>query len=181
MNMRTEYYVARYYDSLEVIGFGRDPEEATRRARLRGTTRDELVILKCTPSLFAMFKEDRDVSMYEARRELIWRGSIVAKMADELRVFTHDDDEVQLILDNWMNFLKAFWTRSGKIDGVPEDLVKRLITGMSSAGDFDDLDRELERFRKFRAAGLTELSLRLFDYPMDGLKMIGEKVLPALR
>jgi alkanesulfonate monooxygenase SsuD/methylene tetrahydromethanopterin reductase-like flavin-dependent oxidoreductase (luciferase family) len=126
-------------------------------------------------------KEDREVAMYEARRELIWRGSIVAKMAEELRVFAHDDDEVQLILDNWMNFLKAFWTRSGKIDGVPEDLINRLIAGMSSAGDFGDLDRELERFHQFRDAGLTELSLRLFDDPMDGLRIIGEKVLPALR
>jgi len=126
-------------------------------------------------------KEDRNISMYEARRELIWRGAIVAKYEDELRAFTNDDDEVQLILDNWMNFLKAFWTRSGEIDGVPGDLVDRLIAGMSSAGDLDDLDRELERFQDFKKSGLTELSLRLFDDPMDGLRIIGEKVLPAVQ
>ena len=126
-------------------------------------------------------KKDRDVSMYEARRELIWRGALVARYEDELRVFTNDDDEVQLILDNWMNFLKAFWTRSGEIDGVPEDLVNRLIAGMSSAGDLDDLDRELERLQKFKKSGLTEISLRLFDDPMDGLRIIGEKVLPVLQ
>jgi alkanesulfonate monooxygenase SsuD/methylene tetrahydromethanopterin reductase-like flavin-dependent oxidoreductase (luciferase family) len=126
-------------------------------------------------------KKDREVSMYEARRELIWRGALVARYEDELRVFANDDDEVQLILDNWMNFLKAFWTRSGEIDGVPEDLVNRLIAGMSSAGDLDDLDRELERFQNFRKSGLTELSLRLFDDPMEALQIIGERVLPALR
>ena len=126
-------------------------------------------------------KKDREVSMYEARRELIWRGALVARYEDELRVFANDDDEVQLILDNWMNFLKAFWTRSGEIDGVPEDLVNRLIAGMSSAGDLDNLDRELERFQNFRKSGLTELSLRLFDDPMDGLRIIGERVLPALQ
>jgi alkanesulfonate monooxygenase SsuD/methylene tetrahydromethanopterin reductase-like flavin-dependent oxidoreductase (luciferase family) len=126
-------------------------------------------------------KKDRDVSMYEARRELIWRGAIVAKYEDELRAFTHNDDEVQLILDNWMNFLKAFWTRSGEIDGVPEDLVNRLIAGMSSAGDLDDLDREIERLQDFKKSGLTEISLRLFDDPMDGLRIIGEKVLPVLQ
>jgi alkanesulfonate monooxygenase SsuD/methylene tetrahydromethanopterin reductase-like flavin-dependent oxidoreductase (luciferase family) len=126
-------------------------------------------------------KKDREVSMYEARRELIWRGALVARYEDELRVFANDDDEVQLILDNWMNFLKAFWTRSGEIDGVPEDLVSRLIAGMSSAGDLDDLDRELERFQQFRKSGLTELSLRLFDDPMDALRIIGERVLPALQ
>ena len=126
-------------------------------------------------------KEDRNVSMYEARRELIWRGALVAKYEDELRAFTDDDDEVKLILDNWMNFLKAYWTRSGEIDGVPEDLVNRLIAGMSSAGDLDDLDRELERFQNFKKSGLTELSLRLFDDPMDGLGIIGDRVLPALQ
>jgi alkanesulfonate monooxygenase SsuD/methylene tetrahydromethanopterin reductase-like flavin-dependent oxidoreductase (luciferase family) len=126
-------------------------------------------------------KEDRTVSMYEARRELIWRGALVAKYEDELRAFTDDDDEVKLILDNWMNFLKAYWTRSGEIDGVPEHLVSRLIAGMSSAGDLDDLDRELERFQNFKKSGLTELSLRLFDDPMDGLRIIGDRVLPALQ
>jgi hypothetical protein len=125
-------------------------------------------------------KADKEISMYEARRELIWRGAIAAKYESEIGVFA-SAAETQLVIDNWDNFFKAFWTRSGKIDGVPEDLVNRLIAGMSSAGDFGDIDRELERFRKFEKSGLTELSLRLFDEPMDGLKMIGEHVLPVFR
>ena len=72
-------------------------------------------------------------------------------------------------------------TRSGKIDSIPDDLLHRLIAGMSSAGDMDDIDREIERYKKFEAGGLTELCLRLFDDPMDGLKMIGERVVPAFR
>ena len=48
-------------------------------------------------------------------------------------------------------------------------------------GRLDDIDREIERYQAFAAGGLTELSIRLFDDPMDGLKMIGERVLPALR
>lgn len=126
-------------------------------------------------------KKDRDVSLYEARRELIWRGAIVAKYKHEIAPFCHDDDEVQLVVDNWMNFAKAFWTRSGQIDGVPEDLVNRLIAGMSSAGGLESLDAELERVRQFADSGLTELSLRLFDDPMDGLKLIGEHVLPVVQ
>jgi hypothetical protein len=119
--------------------------------------------------------------MHEARRELIWRGAIIGQMADELRVFCDSDDELQLILDNWENFRLAFRTRCGKIDGIPEDLVNRLIAGLSSAGDMDDIDGEIERYKKFAAGGLTELSIRLFDDPWDGLKMIAEHVLPALR
>jgi alkanesulfonate monooxygenase SsuD/methylene tetrahydromethanopterin reductase-like flavin-dependent oxidoreductase (luciferase family) len=126
-------------------------------------------------------KQDPDVSMYEARRELIWRGAIAAKYDDDIRPHLDSDEEVQLVIDNWDNFFKAFWTRSGKIDGVPAETVNKLIAGMSSAGTVNDIDREIERYKQFAASGLTELSIRLFDDPMDGLKMLGEHVLPAFR
>jgi alkanesulfonate monooxygenase SsuD/methylene tetrahydromethanopterin reductase-like flavin-dependent oxidoreductase (luciferase family) len=126
-------------------------------------------------------KQDREASMYEARRELIWRGAIIGQMKDVLRVFCNDDDELQLIFDHWENFRLAFRTRSGKIDGIPEDLVNRLIAGLSSAGDMSDIDAEIERYKRFADGGLTELSIRLFDDPMDALKMLGEHILPALR
>ena len=126
-------------------------------------------------------KADATASMYEARRELIWRGAIAAKYAHEIAPFCHDEAEVKLVIDNWMNFAKAWWTRSGQIDGVPEDLVNRLIAGMSSAGGLDRLDAELERVRQFADSGLTELSLRLFDDPMAGLELIGKHVLPIVQ
>ena len=125
-------------------------------------------------------KEDPEISMYEARRELIWRGAIAAKYAHEIAPHLDGDDEVQTVIDNWDNFFKAFWMRNGKIDGVSEDIVNKLIAGMSSAGGLDNLDAEIERYKAFRETGLTELSLRLFDDPMAGLKIIGERVLPAL-
>ena len=119
--------------------------------------------------------------MYEARRELIWRGAVVGMIKQDLMPYLHDESEYDLMLDKWNNFRIAFRDRSGNIEGVPDDLVNRLIAGMSSAGDFSDIDRELARYRKFAQSGLTELSIRLFDDPMEGLKMLGEHVLPALR
>jgi alkanesulfonate monooxygenase SsuD/methylene tetrahydromethanopterin reductase-like flavin-dependent oxidoreductase (luciferase family) len=126
-------------------------------------------------------KADKEASMYEARRELIWRGAVIGKEDEILMKFLHDETELKIVMDNWDNFRKACWTRSGNIEGVPEDIVNRLIDGLSSAGDMNDLDAELERFRQMKAGGLTELSLRLHDDPMDALKLIGEHVLPALR
>jgi hypothetical protein len=126
-------------------------------------------------------KEDRTVSMWEARRELIWRGALISKEEDVLLKFCHGEDELNIIMDNWENFRKAFWTRSGQIDGVPEDLVNRLITGLASAGNLQDLEQEIERYRQFAESGLTELALRLHDEPMEALQIIGERVLPALR
>jgi 5,10-methylenetetrahydromethanopterin reductase len=126
-------------------------------------------------------KKDREASMYEARRELIWRGAVIGKEEDILRKFIHGDDELELIMDNWENFRKACWTRSGHIDGVPENLVNRMIAGLSSAGGLDSLEAEIDRFRQFKEAGLTELSLRLHDDPMDALELIAEHVMPAMR
>lgn len=125
-------------------------------------------------------KPERDAGMYEARRELIWRGAVIGREKHILRRFVKDDDELQVILDNFDNFRKANWTRSGEIEGVPEDLVNRLIDGLSSAGGIEDLESELERFKAFRDAGLTELSLRLHDDPMEALELIGKHVLPAV-
>ena len=126
-------------------------------------------------------KKDLEASMYEARRELIWRGAIIGQIAKDIRPFCHDDAELQLVLDNWEDLRVAFRNRSGKIDSIPADLINRLIAGMASAGDLGDIDREIERYKVFADGGLTELSIRLFDEPMEGLKMIGERVVPAFQ
>ena len=77
--------------------------------------------------------------------------------------------------------MAAWFDRSGNVQGVPEELCNRLCEGLTSTGGVQDLDREIERFRKFAKAGQTEIALRLHDNPMDALKIIGEKVVPALR
>jgi len=126
-------------------------------------------------------KKDREVSMYEARRELIWRGAIIGQVREDIRPFCHDDAEVDLIIENWESLRIAFRNRSGVIDGIPDELLNRLIAGMSSAGGPENIDREIERYQGMAKAGLTELDLRLFDNPMEGLRLIGEHVLPAVR
>ncbi|TDJ47647.1 MAG: LLM class flavin-dependent oxidoreductase [Gammaproteobacteria bacterium] len=121
-------------------------------------------------------KEDREASYYEARRELVFRGSLLPPYS--LSHFLEPDDE-KMVIDNWQSFAKAFWTRSGKIENVPGKIVTHLVNELSSAGDWSDIDREIERLKKFEAAGLTDISIRLFDDPVAGLKIIGERVVPA--
>ena len=121
-------------------------------------------------------KADREKSMYEARRELVFRGELLPPKYDMEPYVTAE--ERQLVIDKWQNFAKAFWTRTGKIEDVPESIVNRLIAACSSAGDIGDIDQQIERFRVFEKAGLTELSIRLFDEPMAGLKIVAENVLP---
>jgi hypothetical protein len=72
----------------------------------------------------------------------------------------------------------AYVDGSGNIKGVSEDLIQRLIDEVSSAGDLDAIDREVERYKEFEKSGLTDLALRVFDEPMDALKIIKERIMP---
>jgi len=121
-------------------------------------------------------KEDREASMHEARCQLFARAEVIRPNIGLEHVC--NEEEAQIVKDNFMNFMMANITRSGEIKGVPEQLVEHLISEVSSAGDFDDIDREIERYREFETAGLTDLALRIFDDPMGNLKTIKERVIP---
>ena len=121
-------------------------------------------------------KKDREASMHEARVGLFARAEVIPPHIGLDHLL--DAEEAQLVRDNFQNFLMAGVTGSGKIKGVPEELVQRLIDEVSSSGDYDDIDREVERYREFERAGLTDLALRVFEDPMDALKTIKERVIP---
>ena len=123
-------------------------------------------------------KPDINVAYRESRRELAWRGR---KLAPEVVSLYCDPDETQLVTDNFDAFVQAYFDRSGDVKGVPESICRKLMHGMTSTGDLNDLDREIERFRTFERAGLTEMSLRLHEDPMEALEIIGTHVVPALR
>ncbi len=122
-------------------------------------------------------RKDREKSMYEARRELVYRGEMVPPFNGLEQVL--DAGDIQIVKDHWTNFVKAYRTRSGVIEGVPESLVNHLIAELASAGDLGNIDQELVRYQQFKDAGVTDLALRLFDDPMDGLKLVAETVVPA--
>jgi len=121
-------------------------------------------------------KEDREASMYEARCGLFARAEVIPPHIGLDHLL--DKEEAQLVRDNFRNFLTAGVTGTGEIKGVPAELVQRLIDEVSSSGDYGDIDREVERFREFERAGLTDLALRVFDDPMGGLQTIKERVIP---
>ena len=122
-------------------------------------------------------KADREAAFREARRELIIRS-----MLDKEHVGTFmNEDDCALIQENIKAFFTAYRDRSGDIQGVPDRIVNALIAGITSTGDLTELDRHIERLREFRAAGLDELALRLHDDPADAIRVIGDRVVPALR
>jgi 5,10-methylenetetrahydromethanopterin reductase len=121
-------------------------------------------------------KKDRAASMHEARVGLFARAEVIPPHIGLDHLL--GKQEAQLVRDNYRNFLVAGVTGTGNIKGVPPELVQRLIDAVSSSGDFNDIDREVERYRKMQKAGLTDLALRVFDEPFDALRTIAKRVIP---
>ena len=122
-------------------------------------------------------KEDREVSLKEARRELILRGWLGREWLEPYI----SKEEADAIVTNPWPFLKAFRDGTGDIDGVPEHVVEALVEALSLAGDLTDIDRHIERLQQFASAGFTEIALRVHDNPAESIKMIGDRALPALQ
>jgi 5,10-methylenetetrahydromethanopterin reductase len=122
-------------------------------------------------------KKDAEVSLREARRELITRGYL----AEQYFAPFLDPDELALVHANFRAFQNAFNDRSGEITGVPEPLVEKMVRNISMAGDLDAIEPAIETLREFARTGLTEIAFRLHDDPADAIRLIGERIAPALR
>ena len=121
-------------------------------------------------------KRDREEAYRESRRELAWRAR---KLESELLGLYLNPQECKLVEDNFQSFVDAYFDRSGNIKNIPGKLANRLCEVLTSTGGLEDLDKEIERFKRFEEAGQTQLSLRLHDDPIEALTIIGEHVLPA--
>jgi len=122
-------------------------------------------------------KEDREVSMREARRELITRAIL-----DEwyLRAFMNEA-EVGVVRDNISSFFTAYRAKSHIIDGVPDSILDKLVSNLTIAGGRDDLDARIDELKDYASTGITELCFRVHDDPTFAINLIGEKIAPALR
>ncbi len=122
-------------------------------------------------------KEDAAASMAEARRELMLRGWL----GEQYFAPFLDPDEVKLMRDHEQDFLNAFLRSTDVIENVPDALINKMIENISFAGGLDQIDPAIETLKAFADAGLTEIAIRVHDDPADAIKLIGERVWPALQ
>jgi len=122
-------------------------------------------------------KANREAAFAESRRELPWRARL---LDPELISDYLGDDEVKIVRDNYDEYVQAYFNPARPVSSIPEEISNKLCVGFTSTGGLEDLDAEIERFRLFEQAGLTEIALRLHGEPMEALKIIGERVVPAL-
>jgi len=121
-------------------------------------------------------KEDAAAARREARIWLAVRGTIYPEYIGDIL----DEDEAQIVNDNIQSFIRAYHQKTDRIEGVPDAIVDRIVAACTSASSVADLDHEIERLQRFKAAGLTEIALRIYDDPAASIRLIGERVVPAL-
>ena len=121
-------------------------------------------------------KEDFETSMREARRELITRAVLGEWY---LHSFMSEAD-VAVVRDNISSFYKAYRAKTHVIEGVPDSILDQLVDNLTIAGDLDDLDTRITELQDYAATGITELCFRTHDDPAFAIRLIGEKIAPAL-
>lgn len=148
-----------------------------------GRTRDALAAKDRDPAGYRIsniwawhIKKDPAVARREACRELLLRGLLEPWY---LESFMSPEDCAVVARDK-RAFFQAYRDRSGVIKGVPDAIVDALIANFTFTGTPDTIESRLPELQAFREAGVTEINFRLHDDPADAIRLIGERVIPAL-
>lgn len=122
-------------------------------------------------------KEDQEEARAEAK---VW----LAMRATPWPQFYHQDilpeDEMKVVYANLKEINTAYYKRDPSvIKSVPKDMLDRLVDQCSSTSAISNLAHEIDRLRRFKAAGLTDIALRVYADPAASIRLIGERVMPA--
>ncbi len=121
-------------------------------------------------------KDDKVAAHAEARMELIWRGLLQPWHTE---TFLGEADAA-LVDSRRDAFLQAFLQRRPDIEGVPEHIVQALVDNLTFTGGPQDIDRVAAELSRFAAAGLDEVTLKIHGDAAQAIRLIGERLIPAL-
>ena len=122
-------------------------------------------------------KPTLEEAKHEARIWLALRGVLLRRNHE----YFMDEADMDLVDEKRPAFFDALRRRSPEIHDVPERIIDILIENLTSCASIDGLDKEIERLQRFEQAGLTEIALRIYENPADTIRVIGERVIPALQ
>ncbi len=121
-------------------------------------------------------KADAAASMAEARAQLALRGMLEAWYIDSFM----EPDEVALVQKHLPSFFRAYKMKSAQIEGVPEPILDKLVANLTCSGGPASIDGHLVRLRTMQATGLTDVALKLHRDQDAAIRLIGERLVPAL-
>jgi len=117
----------------------------------------------------------------EARQEAKrWIGFRAIFREYMMREFMGEDEFATIL-----KFIPQIYEMGSKgthsVDGLPDELLDRCVDKLTLTGDLGDLDRIIEHLLEYKALGVTEIGLELKKHPADCIRLIGERIIPALR
>ena len=122
-------------------------------------------------------KEDPEEALAESR---MWLAARVTPWP----AYTHrgilPDEDMQVIWANLEALNRAFYQQDPNIPEISRDILDRMCHRCTAASPLSELDHEIERLREFEKAGLTDICLRVYQNPEEAIRIIGERVVPAL-
>ncbi|MEE4184727.1 MAG: LLM class flavin-dependent oxidoreductase [Gammaproteobacteria bacterium] len=120
--------------------------------------------------------DDPAEARFEARRWIGFRALFRDYMMKEFV----SDAEFELLLRHMPAIYDMAPRNTDRVDGVPDELLDRCVDKLTLTGGPDDLDRIIEHLLEFKALGVTDMCFELKNHQAHGIKLLGERVIPAL-
>lgn len=121
--------------------------------------------------------EDEEAARREAKCWLFLRGIFRPWLLAEFL----DPEDVQLVMTSRDAFARAFAAGSNAVEGVPDAVLDLLVDNVTLCATPQSLDRVITKLADLRDAGLGGVALRLYANPAESIRLIGERIIPALR
>jgi alkanesulfonate monooxygenase SsuD/methylene tetrahydromethanopterin reductase-like flavin-dependent oxidoreductase (luciferase family) len=120
--------------------------------------------------------DDEQQARNEAKRWLLLRGLFRPWV---LETFL-EPAEIELIMSSQPAFVKAFTEASHVIEGVPAALTDKLVDELTLTAGSSDIEALIAQLQACARAGLSSVSLRLYEQPAASMRLLSDRVLPAL-
>lgn len=121
--------------------------------------------------------DDPVEARHEARRWIGFRALFREYM---MREFMSADEFATI-----MKFIPDIYAMAPKdedsVSGLPDELLDRCVDKLTLTGTPDNMDHIIEHLLEYKALGVTHTSLELKKHQAHGIKLLGERVIPALR
>lgn len=121
--------------------------------------------------------DDKAEARHEAKRWIGFRAIFREYMMSEFMT----REEFAVILAHIPQIYAMAATGADSVPGLPDYLLDRCVDKLTLTGDLDDLDRIIEHLLEFRDIGVTEICIELKKHQAHGIKLLGERILPAIR
>ena len=121
--------------------------------------------------------DDPAEARFEARRWIGFRALFRDYMMKEFV----SDEEFAVLLAHMPEIYAMAPRNVASVDGIPDELLDRCVDRLTLTGGPGDLDHIIEHLLDYKRIGVTEICLELKKHQAYCIRMIGERVIPALR